>query len=338
MDGRRPDWEQGPDSVEERLNEADRTLSDLDQTLSGRDQMLSNSDQTQSDRDQHASDYCDAASDRGRDDGVDSAFQGRPRAIRAETTQERMAIGRLRDEIATERDQGAQKRDERAAQRDRNADSADQRALELDASDMLSDRRTRGVREIRARGVEGRKRSGRDQERAARDRMHSARDRRLGALDREESKQDREHAGIDELTGARRRGSGLDALGNEMQRARREGNSLVAAYVDVDGLKFVNDEHGHAAGDQLLITVAEGMRHCLRSYDLLVRLGGDEFLCALPKITMAEARQRFDDLRAELLESVGSSVSVGFSELLDSDSPDRFVARADSDLLAHRGG
>jgi PleD family two-component response regulator len=74
----------------------------------------------------------------------------------------------------------------------------------------------------------------------------------------------------------------------------------------------------------------------MRSYDLLVRLGGHEFLCVLPKITLAEARARFDRLRAELKNSAGASVSVGFSELRDGDSPGEFIRRADTDLLARR--
>ena len=81
-----------------------------------------------------------------------------------------------------------------------------------------------------------------------------------------------------------------------MRRARREGTSLVVAFVDVDGLKAVNDTHGHAAGDDVLRAVAERLRARMRSYDLLVRMGGDEFLCALPNITVAEARERFRDL------------------------------------------
>ena len=71
----------------------------------------------------------------------------------------------------------------------------------------------------------------------------------------------------------------------------------------------------------------------------MVRIGdGDELLCALPNISLAEARQRFDHLSAEVKHAVGRSVSVGFSALLDTDSPDDFAKRADDDLPARRCG
>jgi diguanylate cyclase (GGDEF)-like protein len=121
-----------------------------------------------------------------------------------------------------------------------------------------------------------------------------------------------------------------------MTRARREGHSLIGAYVDVDGLKSVNDRRGHAAGDALLRSVADGFRSHMRPYDLIVRLGGDEFLCALPSVTLVEARERFSSLRGELETSDGSSLSVGFSELRDRDTADEFIKRADRDLLGSR--
>ncbi len=66
------------------------------------------------------------------------------------------------------------------------------------------------------------------------------------------------------------------------------------AFVDVDGLKEVNDRDGHAEGDALLIDVAATIRSKLRSYDPLVRFGGDEFVCAFSDFDLDAVRVRFD--------------------------------------------
>src|SRR5437879_3714074 len=76
---------------------------------------------------------------------------------------------------------------------------------------------------------------------------------------------------IDEVTGTLRRGPGLRELQHEIDRTRRQGGPMVVAFIDVDGLKAVNDKRGHAAGDQLLRDVAEALKQGLRSYDLVLR-------------------------------------------------------------------
>jgi diguanylate cyclase (GGDEF)-like protein len=109
-------------------------------------------------------------------------------------------------------------------------------------------------------------------------------------------------------------------------------------FVDVDDLKSVNDERGHRAGDQLLRSVAGGLASHMRSYDLVVRLGGDEFLCVLPDVTPTEARRRFDELVSQLRDGPAlRSVSFGLSELRDGDSLQELIDRADRDLRADRG-
>lgn len=308
-----------------RLSDDDQTLDDREQTPSELDQSLSDREQTLSDREQEASDDDQVASDGDREHGVDS------------DSRERLEVGQLRDEPASERDQAAEQRDELARQRDRDADRADQRAVELDASDRVADMHTLRVQELRGRGREVGKRAALDRERAGRDRGNSAHDRELGARDREQSKQDRDHAATDELTGAYRRGVGLEELEREIARARRTGQSLVAAYVDVDGLKAVNDAHGHSAGDELLRAVGESLRHRMRTYDLLVRLGGDEFLCVLSGVSVDEVRRRFHDLESELpAGSTLGSVSIGLSELRDGENGQELINRADRNLLAGR--
>ena len=176
-----------------------------------------------------------------------------------------------------------------------------------------------------------------DRARAQEDRERAARDREFAAIERTRAARERRASGIDELTGARRRGVGLEELDREIDRARRDGTSLVAVFVDVDNLKSVNDTLGHGAGDRLLCNVVSGLKHQLRAYDLVIRLGGDEFLCALPGVTVDQARARFADLNAELRQaSPQGSVSIGVSELHDHEAQPDLIDRADHDLLAAR--
>ena len=174
-------------------------------------------------------------------------------------------------------------------------------------------------------------------EQAAADREEARKDRETAARDRKLAARDRQAAGTDELTGARRRGVGLEEFDREIDRARRTDTALVAVFVDVDNLKDVNDELGHRAGDQLLRNVVEGLKRHLRSYDLIIRLGGDEFLCGLPGVTLDQARTRFADLNVELRNaSPQGSVSIGFSELRDHETKTEVIDRADHDLMAAR--
>ena len=91
---------------------------------------------------------------------------------------------------------------------------------------------------------------------------------------------------------------------------------MCASPAAVDQLKAVNDRDGHLAGDKLLQDVVAGLKRQMRPYDLVVRVGGDEFVCVLPTVTLAEVRRRFDGLRAELKEDpTVNTISFGLSEL-----------------------
>ena len=235
--------------------------------------------------------------------------------------------------------------------RDREGARCDHDALALDGRDHILDRHTLRVEELRSRAAAGRARAAedraraardrqvaaRDREHAARDREHAARDREQAARDRERAASDLKQAGVDELTGARRRGTGLEEMRREIERARRTNGGLVAAFIDVDDLKSVNDKHGHRAGDELLRDVAGGLASRMRAYDLVVRVGGDEFLCVLPDVTAVEARRRLDELVSDLHDGPTlRSVSFGLSELRDADSLEELIDRADRDLLDGR--
>ena len=88
-------------------------------------------------------------------------------------------------------------------------------------------------------------------------------------------------AHFDALTNLPNRLLLADRLKQGMAQAQRRGQQLAVAYLDLDGFKVINDRHGHALGDQVLIALAIRMKDCLREGDTLARLGGDEFVAVL---------------------------------------------------------
>ena len=122
----------------------------------------------------------------------------------------------------------------------------------------------------------------------------------------------------------------------EVARAKRTKQSLTLAFIDVDDLKQRNDSLGHAAGDQLLLATANAIRARLRAYDLIIRFGGDEFLCALPEVSLAEAAKRFTQVNADLAASLDASVTVGLTELGPDDTLDELIQRADEAMYRNR--
>ena len=182
-------------------------------------------------------------------------------------------------------------------------------------------------------------------DRAAAQRVAAAHNRAAAAADRKAAAEDRALAaaelameGFDHLTGTLQRKVGLAAVQREMDRSRRGDKPLVLAFVDVDGLKRTNDEQGHAAGDQLLRHVASSIQRTLRSYDVVARFGGDEFVCALIG-DIASVRARFEQIALTLSRATnGSTITVGFAEMRSGDSLESLLARADEAMLAQRTG
>ena len=142
---------------------------------------------------------------------------------------------------------------------------------------------------------------------------------------------------VDELTGALRRGAGLDALQRDIDRTRRsDGAHLSVVFIDVDGLKAVNDNDGHAAGDALLRRTVAAIRERLRSYDLVIRYGGDEFLCVLTGASEEQAARTAALLAGHVRSRTGNGISTGVATLRAGDSLAGVVERADAALYAGR--
>jgi diguanylate cyclase (GGDEF)-like protein len=328
-----------------------QTLSDRDQTVADSDQTRSDSDQTAADGDQAASETDQAASDRDLvEGGGDPAVHDATRDLRDRGADQRRANARSRVEAASTRDVVADARDDAAAERDRAADLHDREQAMRDAAGTADGRAAMGAKaleraaESRERAAADRIAAGEGRFRAAADRARAAHDREQAAHDRLQAQADRAEllhqlaiAETDVLTGARTRGPGLADLDHEIDRARRAETMLVVAYIDVVGLKAVNDSHGHAAGDELLQHVVRAIRAHLRSYDLIIRLGGDEFLCVVSGATIGEARRRFEAVQVALAaQPAHCELRVGFALLAAADTAAELIQRADAELPAGR--
>ncbi len=108
----------------------------------------------------------------------------------------------------------------------------------------------------------------------------------------------------DPLTDARNRRAFQEAAEHELQAMRRHHQPLSFGFMDVDNFKTVNDTLGHAAGDRVLITVAETLRAKLRGADVMARLGGDEFGILMPQTDASGARKVIPRLIASLAEEI----------------------------------
>ena len=104
-------------------------------------------------------------------------------------------------------------------------------------------------------------------------------------------------AAYDGLTGLLNRHALLERAEGEVHRSVRHGHPLGVVMVDVDRFKSVNDEHGHAQGDEVLRQVAAALSANVRPYDLVGRWGGEEFLLFLPGTSLEEARQVAERVR-----------------------------------------
>ena len=146
-----------------------------------------------------------------------------------------------------------------------------------------------------------------------------------------------QHAYRDALTGVLPRDAGQDQLQRAVDQAHRTHQPLVLVFLDVDHLKRTNDSQGHAAGDFLLQSLGTALRKGLRSYDVVVRYGGDEFVCGLPRAGIAQATGRLHQVSAQLHAAVpGASVTAGYAVLQEADSLEDVLRRADEDMYSNR--
>ena len=114
----------------------------------------------------------------------------------------------------------------------------------------------------------------------------------------------------DSLTGLLDRRRFRSELDQFVSFSARYGGQGAVMIIDIDGLKAINDAHGHHAGDHLLRRVAAVMRERVRATSIVARLSGDEFAVLMPQSDTAGALQLGEDLRAQVAEGAGTDGEV----------------------------
>jgi len=154
----------------------------------------------------------------------------------------------------------------------------------------------------------------------------------------------RELTRIDPLTELANRRWFAEALDTAMTFAVRHEQPLCLMSIDSDHFKYVNDTHGHDAGDEVLKALAQVLRDSSRNEDLPVRIGGEEFLLLTPNTVIDEAYAMAERLRekveaAELAPGHKTlTVSIGVTHLVEGDNYFNFLKRADMALYEAKSG
>lgn len=129
-----------------------------------------------------------------------------------------------------------------------------------------------------------------------------------------------------------------------IDRVRRYGTKGAMLFVDLDGLKMINDSFGHGAGDQALIQVSEMLTRGVRRSDIVARIGGDEFGILLENADEASAQEtafRIDDMIAgcEFLhdgDALPLSVAIGIAMIDQDADAETVIARADEEMYRRK--
>ncbi|ALK96899.1 transcriptional regulator [Massilia sp. WF1] len=149
---------------------------------------------------------------------------------------------------------------------------------------------------------------------------------------------------MDALTGVANRRHGEELLEREVRRARRYRTPLALLSFDIDRFKAINDGYGHPVGDVALRTVADCVRAVMRSSDVLVRSGGEEFHVIAPHTSAIEGLKMAEKIRHAVEQTAVPgcdhvTVSLGVAQLGEQESADSLVQRVDAAMArAKRAG
>lgn len=159
----------------------------------------------------------------------------------------------------------------------------------------------------------------------------------------------RQQANVDSLTGLINRRHMLEVLNYEINKPKGSGSEFALLFLDLDEFKEINDTLGHSIGDELLKSVSERLRRCVRINDTVSRLGGDEFIIILKEVHKKADIERIaqsvcDTLNKEFMiqdHQITVSTSIGITQFpKDAATADDLLINADQAMYAgkHNGG
>ena len=123
-------------------------------------------------------------------------------------------------------------------------------------------------------------------------------------------------AHFDVLTGCYARGYGLSLFERQIKSAQRRKTSILLLYLDLDGLKYINNTFGHKEGDKALKEAAKFFKSTLREVDIICRMGGDEFLLIFPDSSLNDVpliKERITNKLKELNKNLNNPYKISFS-------------------------
>ncbi len=136
----------------------------------------------------------------------------------------------------------------------------------------------------------------------------------------------------DLLTGCLNKQFGMQELNKEIARTKRYHSKLSIMLIDLDNFKHINDKHGHLIGDSVLVDFSQKARTCLRTTDIFIRFGGDEFFVILTNTSQHQARLVAERIHEAAMSNFSPAwtVSIGISEWKgEQDNTNALFSRAD---------
>ena len=151
-------------------------------------------------------------------------------------------------------------------------------------------------------------------------------------------------AALDSLTGIYNRRFGYNRIQEEFSRSIRSGTALSLIMLDIDHFKVVNDTYGHIVGDKIIVSITKTITGALREGDVLIRYGGEEFLCVLPGASQHDAQLAAERIRIMVADSILKyedqeikvTVSLGTATYPNQDIADiqQFINKADDAMYS----